>query len=175
MLKLTLSAIAVSLLVLGPNTDARAQPARVFVAAQGSDANPCTFASPCRTFQHAHDVAAAAGEIDVLDPAGYGSVIINKAISIQGHGFSGIGLTSGVTAITVNAGANDPVNLTGLLIEGSGLGFAGIVFNTGKSLTIENSIVRNVTSDGIRFQPSGSSRLAVSSTVVANVGGTELQ
>src|SRR5262245_7325243 len=58
MLKPTLSAIA-ALLAFGlGTTTARAQPTRVFVAAQGSDANPCTFASPCRTFQHAHNVVA---------------------------------------------------------------------------------------------------------------------
>ena len=61
---------------------APAQAQRVFVSATGSDGNPCSFASPCRTFQHAHDVASANGEIDVLDPAGYGAVTITKAISI---------------------------------------------------------------------------------------------
>ena len=55
---------------------------RVFVAAQGADSNPCTFAMPCRTFQHAHDVVAPNGEIDVLDPAGYGALVITKSISI---------------------------------------------------------------------------------------------
>src|ERR1041384_6787308 len=77
---------------------------RVFVAAQGSDSNPCTFAAPCRTFQHAHNVVAASGEIDVLDPAGYGAVTITKSISIQGHGFSGISPASSTTAITIAAG-----------------------------------------------------------------------
>src|SRR5262245_53329779 len=94
---------------------------RVFVAAQGSDANPCSFALPCRTFQHAHDVVAAKGEIDVLDPAGYGSVIINRAISIQGHGFSGISTPSGGTAVTINASSGDELNLRALIIEGAGL------------------------------------------------------
>src|SRR6516165_7290011 len=78
-----------------------AQAQRVFVSATGLDTNPCTFASPCRSFQHAHDVAAANGEIDVLDPAGYGPVTITKAISIQGHGFSGITVASGGTGITI--------------------------------------------------------------------------
>jgi hypothetical protein len=60
---------------------------RVFVAAQASDSNPCTFVSPCRTFQHAHDVVAAGGEIDVLDPAGYGTVTIAKASAFKGTAF----------------------------------------------------------------------------------------
>src|SRR5262245_36310079 len=95
---------------------------RVFVAAQGSDTNACTFAAPCRTFQKAHDTLAAGGEINVLDPAGYGSVGINKSISIQGHGFAGISATSGAIGITIDAGASDKINLNGLIIEGAGVG-----------------------------------------------------
>src|SRR5215468_5994432 len=70
---------------------------RAFVAAQGGDGNPCSFALPCRTFQHAHDTVAAGGEIDVIDAAGYGALTITKSISIQGHGFSGISASSGGT------------------------------------------------------------------------------
>src|SRR5262249_19641813 len=142
---------------------------RVFVAAQGLDTNPCSFAQPCRTFQHAHDVAAAKGEINVLDPAGYGSLTITKAISIQAHGFACITVSSGGHRVTLNAGASDAVNLTGLIIEGAGVGQFGIQFNTGKSLTIESSIIRNLTTDGIDFNPSASSTLAISDTLVAEI------
>src|SRR5262245_29194111 len=114
MLRIGLSVITASLLALTINAGpAQAQPARVFVAAQGSDANPCTFALPCRTFQRGHDVVAAGGEIDVLDPAGYGALTITKAISIQGHDFAGITVPSG-TGITINAGATDKISLRGL-------------------------------------------------------------
>src|SRR5262245_63956926 len=124
MLRITLSAIAASLFALSINAGvAQAQPTRVFVAAQGNDANSCTFALPCRTFQHAHDVVAAGGEIDVLDPAGYGQVIITKAISIQGHGFAGIAVASGGIGISVIAGDNDTVALNGLLIDGNGVSY----------------------------------------------------
>src|SRR5262245_45519587 len=101
MRRTALSTIAIAFLCSFQAAPAQAQPTRVFVAAQGSDANPCTFALPCRTFQHAHDVVAANGEIDVLDPAGYGAVTISKSISIQGHGFSGISAPSG-NAVTIN-------------------------------------------------------------------------
>src|SRR5262249_51846545 len=120
---------------------AQAQPARVFVAAQGSDVNPCTFALPCRTFQHAHDVVAANGEIDVLDPAGYGAVTITKTISIQGHGFSGVSVPSGGVAITIN-GASAVVNLNGVLIEGAGIGQTGVLFSSGSVLTVEHCVIR---------------------------------
>src|ERR1051326_2197645 len=114
-LRVLLVALAATLLACAFNsTTALAQSTRVFVAAQGSDSNPCTFAAPCRTFQHAHDAVAAGGEIDVLDPAGYGAVIITKAVSIQGHDFSGVSTPIGGTGITINAGANAVVNLRGL-------------------------------------------------------------
>jgi hypothetical protein len=144
---------------------------RVFVAAQGSDGNPCSFALPCRTFQHAHDTVAAGGEIDVLDPAGYGSVNITKAISIQGHGFSGISVAPGTAGVSVNAGANDAVNLNGLLIEGSAAGNNnGIVFNNGRSLVIESCVVRNMVGDGLDFVPAGSNAatLSISNSMFAD-------
>jgi hypothetical protein len=92
--------------------------ARVFVSGLGLDTNPCTVTQPCRTFQHAHDTAAANGEIDVLDPAGYGPVVITKGISIQAHGFSGVTQTASCgtcAAITVSVTTADPVTLNGLV------------------------------------------------------------
>jgi len=135
---------------------AQAQPARVFVAAQGNDGNPCTIAAPCLTFQRAHDTVAAGGVIDALNPADYGSLMITKAISIQGHGFAGIGVPLSGFGILIAGAATDAVTLNGLLIEpsellnGIGLGF-GIVFVSGKSLVVENCVVRNV-GPGVQFQ-----------------------
>jgi hypothetical protein len=159
-------------------TLAQAQPAKVFVAGQGSDSNPCTFAQPCLSFQHAHDTVAAGGVIDVLSPADYGVVTITKAISIQGHGFAGLAVTSG-DGITINAGASDAISLRGLLIDGVGLGNTGIRFNTGVSLDIQECLIRNFTVDGIRFNAIAinaptfvTSTLFVSDThVAANLDG----
>src|ERR1022692_3410931 len=130
----TTSIIAIGLALIGALSAAPAQAQRVFVAAQGSDTNPCTFAQPCRSFQQAHDTVAANGEIDVLDPAGYGALTITKAISIQGHGYSGISVPSKGNGITINSGNADSVNLRGLLIDGVGTGSAGVVFNSGAFL-----------------------------------------
>jgi len=151
----------------------QAQPARVFVAAQGSDSNACTFAAPCRTFQHAHDVVAANGEIDVLDPAGYGVLTIGKAISIQGHDFAGIAVGIGGTGITIDAGPSDKINLRGLIIEGSGAGLHGITFRVGASLTVQSCVVRGFTKDGIHFvtdSSSSTSHLSVSNTFIGDNG-----
>jgi hypothetical protein len=141
-------------------TAAHAQ-SRVFVAAQGSDGNPCTFAAPCRTFQHAHDVVAANGEIDVLDPAGYGQLTISKAISIQGHGFAGISVLSG-SAITISAGASDQVFLNGILIDGGGTGNSGIRYTSGLSLVVENCVVRNMSFNGLDFRSSATTTVKLS-------------
>jgi hypothetical protein len=151
-----------------------AQAQRVFVSATGSDSNPCSFASPCRSFQHAHDVVAANGEIDVLDPAGYGAVNIIKSISIQGHGFSGITATAG-NAINVNAGVIK-INLRGLLLDGGGTGTNGINFSAaGGILSIQDCQIRNFAGDGIFFGPSITNatagfKLFVSNTVIADNG-----
>ena len=137
---MTMAIAATLVSVYAPLAQAAA-PARVFVSAFGADANDCSLPRPCRTFQHAHDVVAAGGEIDVLDPAGYGSVGISKSITIQGHGFSGITVTGG-DAISIIAPETANVNLSGQLIEGSNAGQFGIAVTTVGSLTITNSTVR---------------------------------
>src|SRR5262245_29616132 len=173
MRRTALCSIAIALLCAFQIAPAQAQPARVFVAAQGSDSNPCTFALPCRTFQHAHDVVAASGEIDVLDPAGYGALTISKSVSIQGHEFSGPTVPSGGNRITITAGPDDEINLRGLIIEGAGNGSNGIRLNSGKSLTIENCVIRNMAVVGIDFRPTTLlSNLVVSNTFIAGNAGS---
>jgi hypothetical protein len=151
---------------------------RVFVSATGSDANTCTFAAPCRTFQHAHDTVAAGGEIDVLDPAGYGAVTISKAISIQGHGYAGIAAASG-TAITINAGGSDVVSLRGLLIDGIGTGLFGVTFAGGFGLDIQDCLIRNFAGNrsaaAISVTAASGGWLLVSNThITANNGGVSV-
>ena len=63
------------------------------------------------------------GEINCLDPGGYGSVNITKSITIDCTGTIGSILASFVTGVTVNipVSANDPhrsVRLRGLMING---------------------------------------------------------
>jgi hypothetical protein len=147
-----------------------AQAQRVFVSGTGSDSNPCTFASPCRSFQHAHDVAPAGGEISVLDSAGYGTVSINKSISIVNPGGveAGISVSSGNSGITINSpNATDTIILRGLTIDGQRVGLYAINFQSGGRLEILDSVVRNFTNSGIIVQPStGSMTLLVSKTHV---------
>jgi hypothetical protein len=176
-----LSAALAAIALLLPAAPAQAQLARTFVsAAGGNDANDCNRATPCRTFQGAHDKTLANGEITVLDPGGYGAVTIAKTISIinDGVGEAGVLVSGGANGITISAGASDAVSLRGLTVKGIGFGGGnGIRFNSGKSLTIENCVVRNLTGGptagfGIRFQPNASSSLSISNTLVADNDNT---
>jgi hypothetical protein len=65
-----------ALILFGP---AWAQANRTFVSGHGADSNPCSLVAPCRSFTQALTQTNAGGEITILDPAGYGSVTINKS------------------------------------------------------------------------------------------------
>ena len=181
MIRCSCLAIAAALFALAaPIAPAHAQQPRSFVSGLGSDTNApnCTRTAPCRTFQVAHDNTIASGEITVLDPGSYGSVTINRAISIinDGVGEAGALVSGGGTGITINAPATDSVNLRGLTVKGIGFGGGnGIVFNGGKSLSIENCAIRNLTGTnlgmGVVFVPSvagASSNLLVSNTYITD-------
>jgi hypothetical protein len=147
---------------------AEAGPNRTFVSRTGTDSGACTRAAPCRTFAFALTQTAAGGEIDVLDPAGYGAVTINHAISIvnDGVGVAAIGVSSG-NAITINAGATDSVHLRGLTLTGLGSGSNGIQFNSGGNLAIENCVIRNFVTAGINISSTTSSSFTVSNTIAS--------
>ena len=119
---------------------------------------------------------AAAGEIDVVDPGGYGMVTITKAISIvnDGAGAATIGAATG-NGVTINAGASDSVHLRGLTIQGLGSGSNGILFSTGGNLEIENCVIRNFANAGIDIVPSTSSSFAVSNTIASNNSAVGIQ
>src|SRR5882724_207881 len=110
----------------------QAQASRTWVSGVGDDANPCSRTAPCKTFAGAISKTAAGGEINVLDPGGFGAVTITKSITISSEGFEAGVLVNGGNGIVVNAGATDRVVLKGLDIEGLGLGLNGVTILAGK-------------------------------------------
>src|SRR5437773_8463281 len=98
---------ALTLLLLG-STLANAQATRTWVSGVGSDANPCSRTAPCKTFAGAFSKTAEGGEIDALDPAGYGTLTITKSITIDGGTGSGWAsvLNSGTNGFNVNVTTN---------------------------------------------------------------------
>jgi hypothetical protein len=177
-------AIAIAAASLVQAMPAQAQTAsRAWVSGTGNDTAGCgPVTAPCRTPQYAFtNIVAVGGEIDILDPAGYGSITITHAISIvnDGVGTAGMLAPAAGTAITINAGSTGANQLRGLTIEGSGTGYSGIVFNSGGSLTITNCVVQNfiyngsssATGNGILIAPtSGTMSFVISNTVVSNNG-----
>jgi hypothetical protein len=77
---------------------------RSWVSQNGKDQNDCSQVHPCRTFQRAHDVTQAYGEVNVLDPADYGRVNVMKPITFDGGNMAYIHVPtqSDETAFTVN-------------------------------------------------------------------------
>src|SRR5471032_219602 len=108
-------ATAAALVWFAAASSAGAQTAhRAWVSGHGADAPGCGApTAPCRSLQYTHDnIVAAGGEIDILDPAGYGAINITKAISIVNDGVGTAGVQqpiAGAAAIRINAGAGDAV------------------------------------------------------------------
>jgi hypothetical protein len=141
---------------------AEGQASRTWVSGVGDDANPCSRTAPCKTFAGAISKTAAAGEISVLDPGGFGAVTITKAITINGEGtLAGI-LAAGTNGIIINAAAGDEIIIKNISIHGFETGIDGIRYLAGGQVTVEN-----VTISG--FQTAGSSN-AIEAALTADGG-----
>ena len=151
-----LAAFALVLLASGP---AFAQATRTWVSGVGDDANPCSRTAPCKTFAGAISKTATGGEIDVLDPGGFGGLTITKAITIDGNGQIAGVLGSGTNGFVVNApGAN--VVLRNLSFEGLSNALSGIRVIAAKSVTIDNVTIRGF-SNGVSVDAAANSTTMV--------------
>jgi hypothetical protein len=157
----------VALLYVAP---AQAQ-TRTWVSGVGNDANPCSRTAPCKTFAGAISKTAAGGEINCLDPGGFGAVSITKAITIACEGVTAGVLAAGTNGIVVSAGATDQVTLRGLDINGTGTGLNGIRFLAGKALLVNNCQIYGFTTHGIDVALSAAASVDVRDTRINNVGG----
>jgi len=160
------------LFVLAVSAVCSAQATRTWVSGVGDDANPCSRTAPCKTFQGTIAKTAAGGEINVLDPGGFGAVTITKSITISSEGFEAGILVSGTNGVIVNAGVNDTIVLRGIDFEGLGTGLDGINFLNGGALHVEKCTINAFNSNAIEFQPSnggtGSASLFVKDTIIRN-------
>src|SRR5213075_512893 len=94
--------LAVASLLAASISLAHAQATRTWVSGVGDDANPCSRTAPCKTFAGAISKTATNGEINCLDPGGFGAVTITKSISIDCHEIFGSVVNAGVAAILIN-------------------------------------------------------------------------
>ena len=165
---------AVTMLLIG--SPAYAQATRTWVSGVGDDANPCSRTAPCKTFAGAISKTAAHGEINVLDPGGYGGVTITKSIRIiSDHIEAGV-LVSGTNGIVVNVGSTDSVLLEGLDIEGLGTGLNGVHIIGGGNVVIRRTSINNFTGNGVNLIGTANARVLVQDSVISNnAGGVNVQ
>ena len=161
---------------LGYAAPASAQATRTWVSGVGDDANPCSRTAPCKTFAGAISKTATAGEINCLDPGGFGGVTIIKSISIICDYTEGgvLSAGAGVNGIVVNVpSATDTVFLSGLDLNGAGNAQNGLRVVSGGIVHLQNSLIRNYRASnglGISYQPAGVGRLYIRNSTIADNG-----
>ncbi|MER9732498.1 MULTISPECIES: right-handed parallel beta-helix repeat-containing protein [unclassified Mesorhizobium] len=178
-----LSSILVAIVVACLATPASAQATRTWVSGVGDDANPCSRTAPCKTFAGAISKTAAGGEINCIDPGGFGGVTITKSMTIACEDVEAGVLNASVNGIIVNALATDIIVLRGLDIDSAtaGPGLNGIRFLAGAALHVEDCVIRDNTAaapngNGILFAPSGTAELYVSNSfITGNNDGIHIQ
>lgn len=161
---------------------AQAQATRTWVSGTGDDVNPCSRTAPCKTFAGAISKTSINGEIDALDPAGYGTITITKSITLDGTGTLASILASGTTGITVNitSTTDDPlrtVSIRGIAISGTGLsgtvgtrtGVRGINVSSANAaavnLYVEDTLITDFSNEGILFNAPGGDMVVTHSTI----------
>jgi hypothetical protein len=161
--RFTFQAIALIGLFFAFSSFANAQATRTWVSGVGDDANPCSRTAPCKTFAGAISKTADKGEINCLDPAGYGAVTITKNITIDCEDTQGAVSAAGTTGVIINA-ANIDVRLRGIDINGMGNGINCIrILGSGTvKLTVDEIVCSGFTQHGISIETStGSSKIVV--------------
>lgn len=172
-LKPTLKIVTFFVFVFAFATFAEAQATRTWVSGVGDDVNPCSRTAPCKTFAGAISKTATNGEINCLDPAGYGAINITKSITIDCEDTQGSILASLVNGVIVN-GASIDVRLRGLSINGAGNGINCVrVLGSGTvRLTLDEVVCSGFSQHGISIETStGTSNIVVlNSSFRNNVG-----
>jgi len=161
-----------------------AQATRTWVSGVGDDVNPCSRTAPCKTFAGAISKTANGGEIDALDPGGFGAVTVIKSIFLDGTGtLAGI-LSSGTNGIIVNISTAPPAGQTtsfcivrNISINGAGttLGLNGIRYILGGRLNVLNCLILNVSGDGIHYELTSNSDAFVRDTVFKNCNSDAIE
>jgi hypothetical protein len=178
-LSVALPVLALMLLAAG---QAQAQASRTWVSGVGDDANPCSRTAPCKTFAGAISKTATNGEINCLDPGGFGAVTITKSITIDCHEiFASINnaSTTGVIIAFDNFGADvrKTVRLRNIGFTGSDSGTNGIRILgalAGTTAVVEDCMIDGNfggNARGISDERTGAGKLIVTNTTIRDNGG----
>ena len=170
--------------ILAVASTGQAQATRTWVSGVGDDVNPCSRTAPCKTWAGAISKTAAGGEIDALDPGGFGAVTATKSILFDGTTGAGFGsiLASGVNGVNVNDSATATPNtivvrIRNMSINGAGttLGINGVNFTSGATVHVENCVIRNFSGAGIRVATPQPARLIVNNTTISEITGQGIE
>jgi hypothetical protein len=182
-LSIALPALALMLSITGP---AQAQASRTWVSGVGDDANPCSRTAPCKTFAGAISKTALNGEINCLDPGGFGAVTITKSITIDCHEIFGSINNASVTGIivafdsfTAAGEVRKTVRLRNISLNGvdsgtNGIRILGGVAATGTTVVVDDCLIDGNfagTGRGISDERSGGGKLIVTNTTIRDNGG----
>ena len=171
---IAIAAALASAATIGFAAPASAQATRTWVSGVGDDVNPCSRTAPCKTFAGAISKTAAGGEINCLDPGGFGAVSIIKSMTISCPYTEG-GALAGGNGVTVNMPATTDVTfLRGLDIFGVNPPSNGVRFINNGTLHIEDCTIRRfnaVNSAGVSIAPTGSgAKVFISNSTIAENG-----
>ena len=157
---------------------AQAQATRTWVSGVGDDANPCSRTAPCKTFAGAISKTAAGGEINAIDPGGYGTITITRSITIDGTGAHASILASGANGVIVNDSASAAPNtarvaLRNLSINGAGAtpGSHGVMFLSGRHLVVEGVVIDGFKESGINVVAPPPAQVFIKGSTVRNNAG----
>lgn len=152
---------------------AHAQASRTWVSGVGDDVNPCSRTAPCKTFAGAISKTAAFGEINCLDPGGFGAVTITKSMTLNCSATLGSVLVAGTNGIVISAATTDKVVLRNIQIQGlagtGAPGLNGVRILTAASVSIENCVITQFSQAGISdARSAGNTQLYVRNTIISN-------
>jgi hypothetical protein len=162
---------------------AQAQATRTWVSGVGDDVNPCSRTAPCKTFSGAISKTGTNGEINCLDPGGFGAVTITKSIQIDCHEVyagSAVGAgTNGVNIALDNFAGTDTrrtvrlrnLNFSGANVGARGVSITGSTLGVNSEVYVEDCMIDGGTGDGIRDARNGGGLLSVSNTTIRNMAG----
>jgi hypothetical protein len=155
-----------------------AQATRTWVSGVGDDANPCSRTAPCKTLAGAISKTAAAGEINILDPGGFGGVTITKSITIYASGSPAGVLVAGTNGITVSNSTGSPMTVVirGLNIDGLGatsgaLNGIQVVGSSPVTLRVENTMIYGFGGNGINVASSAPANVTVTDSRISECWG----
>jgi hypothetical protein len=179
--RFTINILAIAIFTFAFASMAQAQATRTWVSGVGDDVNPCSRTAPCKTFAGAISKTAVDGEINALDPGGFGAVTITKSITIDG-GPTGVAsiLAAGTTAVIVNISANsgsNTVELRNISMNGAATGTNGVrILNgvAGLSVFVEDCVIfgfRAGNGRGITDERTQAGNLIVENTLIKNNAG----